>query len=44
MSKDTIKRLYDQGRLTDAGVVKAVRLGWITPEDYEEITGKPYVA
>lgn len=44
MSKNTIARLYEQGRLDDAGMRKAVRLKWITPAEYEEITGNPYEA
>lgn len=42
MSKNDIKRLYDAGRLTKDAVRKAVRLNWITAEEYTEITGDPY--
>ena len=44
MDKNTIARLYEQGRLDDVGLKKAVRLKWITPAEYETITGKPYEA
>lgn len=37
-----IKRLYEQGKLDKNGVKNAVIRGWITPEQYEEITGEPY--
>ncbi len=40
---DTLKRLYDDGSLTLDGLKKAVRLGWITPEQYKEICGEDYV-
>lgn len=41
---ETIKRLYDNGALNDAGVRNAVVKGWITGEQYTEITGEPYAA
>lgn len=34
-----LKRLYDEGRITQAEVRKAVDLGWITAEEYMEIIG-----
>ena len=37
-----IKRLYDTGKLTKDGVRNAVIKGWITAEQYEEITGEAY--
>ena len=37
-----IKRLYDEGKLDKQGVKNAVEKGWITPEQYEEITGEKY--
>ncbi len=39
---DKIKKFYDLGLYTDAQVAVFVRKGIITPEQYEEITGKPY--
>lgn len=35
-----IKRLYDQGKLDKNGVKNAVLRGWITEEQYKEITGE----
>lgn len=37
-----IKRLYDAGKLDDAGVRNAVEKGMITPAQYKEITGHDY--
>ena len=34
---DNVKRLYDSGRLTAAGVHNAVARGWITAEQAREI-------
>ena len=39
---DTLKRLFDAGRLPAANLKKAVTLGWITAEQYTEITGEAY--
>jgi len=41
---DTLKRLYDAGRLPKANLKKAVAapLEWLTPEQYKEITGDDY--
>ena len=39
---DKIKRFYDLGLYNDTQVAVFVRKGIITPEQYEEITGKPY--
>ena len=39
---DTIKRLYAAGRLTEDGVQKAVKRGWITAAQYKEIVGEAY--
>ena len=36
---ESIKRLYDSGRLSKAGVEAAAVKGWITPEQAAEITG-----
>lgn len=41
----TIKRLYDTGQLGIEGVKKAVEMKpepWITPEEFEAITGEKY--
>lgn len=35
----TLKRLYDEGRLTVQGLRNAVTKGWITEEDMKEIMG-----
>lgn len=41
---DRLKRLYENGRLTDESLRAAVEPNaWITPDQYEEITGKPYI-
>jgi len=37
-----VKRHYDAGRYTAADVAKFVVAGKIAPEQYEQITGKPY--
>lgn len=34
-----LKRLYDEGRITQEKLRKAVELGWITAEEYMEIIG-----
>lgn len=34
---ERVKRLYQEGGLTDKGLEKAVKLGWITNEQKEEI-------
>ncbi len=34
-----LKRLYDEGRITQAQLRKAVDNGWITAEEYMEIVG-----
>ena len=39
---ERLKRLYDEGKLDKYGLVNAVVKGWITTEQYEEITGSPY--
>lgn len=39
---DTIKRLYEAHRLTEDGVQKAVKRGWITAAQYKEIVGEAY--
>lgn len=37
---DRLKRLYDEGRITQVQVRNAVDLGWITAEEYMEIVGE----
>lgn len=39
---DRLKRLYDAGRINKKGLQKAVRNGWITEDEYQEITGEDY--
>lgn len=38
---ETIKRLYQAGKLSAAGVHAAARRGWITEAQASEITGEP---
>lgn len=43
MSKyDKVKYYYDNGYWSIQRVRDAVAKGWITAEQFEEITGKPY--
>lgn len=37
-----VKRLYDQGKLDKNGVKNAVLRGWITEDQYKEITGEEH--
>jgi hypothetical protein len=39
---NTLKRLYDSGRLPAENLKKAVTLEWITDDDYKAITGQNY--
>ncbi len=39
---ERLKKLYDQGEITKAGLRKAVKFRWITAEQYEEIAGEKY--
>ena len=39
---DKVKSFYDRGLWKEYRVADAVVQGWITPEEYEEIVGKPY--
>ena len=39
----TITKYYDKGHWTKSMVGDAVVHGWITDEEYELITGEPYV-
>ena len=40
----TLERLYNQGRITEAGLKKAVSFGWITEEQKVEIIASKKVA
>lgn len=42
--KQWIADYYNQGLYTQEDIAVFVQAGWVTPEDYEEITGDPYVA
>lgn len=39
---ERLKRLYNAKRLTKAGLKKVVKNGWITEDQYQEITGDVY--
>jgi uncharacterized XkdX family phage protein len=39
---DLIKYYYDRGYYTNDDVKVFVEAGYITPEEYEQITGEPY--
>ena len=39
---DKLKKLYEEGKLTKAGLKNAVNKGWITAVQYTEITGEQY--
>lgn len=39
---EKVKAYYDTGRWDEYRVSEAVKKGWITAEEYEEITGQPY--
>lgn len=39
-----LKKLYDEGRLPKENLKNAITYGWITPEQYKEITGEDYTA
>jgi len=39
---ELVKRYYDRGLWSAARVARAVECGWITAEEYTEITGEPY--
>ena len=41
---ELIKGYYDSGRWKKKAVRQAVTKGWITAEEYEEITGEVYAA
>lgn len=42
MMFETLQRLYIEGRLNEQGLKNAVIKGWITAEQYQEISGYPY--
>lgn len=37
MDFERVRKLYREGKLTEAGLEKAVRLGWITEEEKQLI-------
>ena len=37
MDYERVRKLYREGKLTEAGLDKAVRLGWITEEQKQQI-------
>ena len=39
---EKVKKYYDDGLWTIGMVRNAVIKGWITPEEFVEITGEPY--
>ena len=39
---DLVKKYYDKGLWTKAKVAEAVVKGWITADEYKEITGEDY--
>ena len=39
---DLVKDYYDQGFWSIKKVRNAVKCGWITPEEFEEISGEQY--
>ena len=43
VSVNSIRILYRAGKITIEGVRQAVDRGWITAEQYAEITGEEYV-
>ena len=36
---ETLKRLYNEGKLTSDDLQNAISFGWITQEQFEEIVG-----
>ena len=40
---ERLKKLYEKGKLTKTDLRNAVTRAWITAEEYNEITGEPYV-
>ena len=41
---EKVKMYYDKGLWSKAKVAQAVVKGWITAEEFQEITGEPYNA
>ena len=41
MMFERLKRLYDAGQLDETGIENAVKKGWITQEQADEITTPP---
>lgn len=39
---DNVIRLYTDGQLTQSGLARAVGYGWITSDEYEDLTGEAY--
>ena len=39
---ELVKNYYSAGQWSKKAVKNAVKKGWITAEEYEEITGEPY--
>ena len=42
VNKNSIALLYRTGKIDIAGVHKAVERGWISAEDFSDITGQEY--
>ena len=40
MMFERLKRLYDEEKITEEGLRNAVKIGWITEAEYNEITNK----
>jgi len=41
---DSLKRLFDAGKITSYSVRIGVAKGWISVKEYQQITGEAYVA
>lgn len=41
---ETLKRLYQAGRATTSGIRQATAKGWLTKDQYKELTGEEYIA
>ena len=39
---EQVKSFYEEGLWSKNAVKNAVKKGWITADEYEEITGEPY--
>ena len=39
---ELVKEYYDSGLWSEKAVKNAVKRGWITATEYEQITGEPY--